>query len=62
MQQFSMSLIRASRQMGSLLHVAMLLHVEPRQVYLWIADLERPTDEQIGQFEERLLSINKQAA
>lgn len=43
--------------MGSLLDVAMLLEVEPKQIYLWIADLERPSDERAHELEKRLRLI-----
>ncbi|HEY5899265.1 MAG TPA: hypothetical protein VIV54_16980 [Burkholderiales bacterium] len=43
--------------MGSLLDVAMLLEVEPKQVYLWIADLEHPSEERVYELEKRLRLI-----
>ncbi|HEY3076340.1 MAG TPA: hypothetical protein VGJ74_14295 [Burkholderiales bacterium] len=39
---------------GTVLDVALLLQVEPAQVYRWIAGIDLPTDERIGEFTERL--------
>ena len=52
--RFAYSLIEASRATGSLLRVAQLLGVEPKQVYLWIADVEQPFGEQRRNFEDKL--------
>ena len=51
---FAFALIRASQTLGSLLGVAQLLGVEPKQVYLWIADVEAPTAEQRSELEDKL--------
>ena len=51
---FAFALIRASQTLGSLLGVAQLLGVEPKQVYLWIADVEAPTAEQRSELENKL--------
>jgi DNA-binding transcriptional regulator YdaS (Cro superfamily) len=51
---FAFALIRASQALGSLLDVAQLLGVEPKQVYLWIADVEAPTAEQRSELETKL--------
>ena len=51
---FAFALIRASQALGSLLDVAQLLGVEPKQVYLWIADVEAPTAEQRSELEDKL--------
>jgi hypothetical protein len=51
---FDILLLRASKSMGSLLAVAAVLGVEPRQVYRWIAELERPPDWRRGELEDRL--------
>jgi len=51
---FAISLIRASQSLGSLLDVARLLGVEPKQVYLWIADVELPTSERRSEIENKL--------
>ena len=51
---FAFSLIQASRAAGSLLAVAQLLGVEPKQVYFWIAELEQPSGEQRQDFEKKL--------
>ena len=42
MNEFANLLIRASRTMGTLYALAMLLNAEPREVYHWIAGIERP--------------------
>jgi hypothetical protein len=39
-----------------MLDVAKLLGVEPRQVYLWIAEIEEPAEERRGELERRLMS------
>jgi len=57
MNQFPYLLVRASRTMGTLLAVATLLDAEPRQVYRWIAGLELPPNERIGELTERLEAI-----
>ena len=51
---FAFSLIQASRAAGSLLAVAQLLGVEPKQVYFWIAELEQRSGEQRQDFEKKL--------
>lgn len=51
---FSSTLVRAVRAMGSLLEVAVLLDVQPRQVYRWMAELDRPSGEQRLEIEDRL--------
>ena len=51
---FAFALIRASQALGSLLDVAQLLGVEPKQIYLWIADVEAPTAEQRSELEDKL--------
>ena len=47
-------LVRASKTTGSLLALAQLLGVEPRQVYWWIADIERPSEARRREIEARL--------
>jgi hypothetical protein len=54
MNDFPYLLVRASRLTGTVLDVALLLQVEPAQVYRWIAGIDLPTDERIGEFTERL--------
>jgi hypothetical protein len=51
---FPVSLMRAASALGSLLDVALLLEVEPRQVYRWLADLDRPSGEYLRELERRL--------
>ena len=50
----SLRLIRATEALGSILKVAQLLDVDPRQVYRWIAELEQPTPNQTREMEKRL--------
>jgi len=57
MNDFPYLLVRAARATGTVLDVAMLLQVQPAQVYRWIAGLDLPSDERIGDFEERLQRI-----
>jgi DNA-binding transcriptional regulator YdaS (Cro superfamily) len=54
---FPYLLVRASRVMGTMLEVATLLEVQPNQVYRWIAGVERPEHERIGELTERLLTV-----
>lgn len=54
---FAFALIRASQALGSLLDVAQLLGVEPKQIYLWIADVEAPTAEQRSELEDKLANL-----
>jgi len=55
--EFSFSLVRASKMMGSLLDVARFLDVEPKQVYWWIAGLEHPSDARRYELESRLRAV-----
>ena len=57
MNDFPYLLVRASRLTGTVLDVALLLQVEPAQVYRWIAGIDLPTDERIGEFKNRLQSL-----
>ena len=54
MDDFPYLLVRAARTTGTMLDVALLLQVEPAQVYRWIAGIDLPTDERIGEFTTRL--------
>ena len=54
-EKFPDLLVRASKATGSLLDVAKLLGVAPRQVYYWIAAVEMPNDERRGELERTLL-------
>jgi hypothetical protein len=54
---FPYLLVRASRVAGTVLDVALLLQVEPTQVYRWIAGIDLPADERIGEFRDRLQSL-----
>ena len=54
---FPYLLVRAARVSGTVLDVALLLHVEPAQVYRWIAGIDLPTDERAGEFTARLQSL-----
>jgi len=51
---FVFELIRASRTLGSLLGVARLLGVQPKEIYFWIANIELPTGERRGELETKL--------
>jgi DNA-binding transcriptional regulator YdaS (Cro superfamily) len=53
---FAHSLLKASHALGSLLDVAQLLGVEPKQVYFWIAEVQRPSAAQRRSLEEKLRS------
>lgn len=54
LESFADILVRASKATGSLLDLAELLSVEPRQVYRWIADVERPSEERRLEIEGRV--------
>jgi hypothetical protein len=57
MNDFPYLLVRASRMTGTVLDVALLLQVQPAQVYRWIAGIDLPTDERAGEFTARLQSL-----
>jgi hypothetical protein len=57
MNDFPYLLVRASRVMGTMLAVATLLDVEPNQVYRWIAGVDSPAHERVGELTERLLTV-----
>ena len=57
MNEFANLLIRASRTMGTLYALAMLLNAEPREVYHWIAGIERPNAERMGELLARLDTV-----
>ena len=57
MNEFPYLLVRASRALGTMLAVALLLEVEPRQVYQWIAGVELPTHERISELAARLQAV-----
>jgi len=52
MNEFPFLLVRASRELGTMLAVAALLGEEPRQVYRWIAGVDLPEKHE----QERLLA------
>lgn len=57
MNEFPFLLVRASRELGTMLAVASLLNEEPRQVYRWIAGVDLPDRDRVGQLTERLLAV-----
>jgi hypothetical protein len=57
MDDFLYLLVRAARATGTVLDVAMLLQVEPSQVYRWIAGMDLPSDERIGDFKAQLQRV-----
>jgi hypothetical protein len=57
MNEFPYLLVRAARELGTMLAVATLLQEEPRQVYRWIAGLDLPDRERVGQLSERLHTV-----
>jgi DNA-binding transcriptional regulator YdaS (Cro superfamily) len=57
MNDFPYLLVRAARSLGTMLAVATLLGEEPRQVYRWIAGVDVPAPERVGQLTERLLTV-----
>lgn len=54
---FNILLLSASKATGSLLDVALVLEVEPKQVYWRLADLERPLASRRSELERRLRSV-----
>jgi hypothetical protein len=54
MNDFPYLLVRASRLSGTVLDIALLLEVEPVQVHRWIAGIDLPGDERLGEFTARL--------
>jgi hypothetical protein len=57
MNDFPYLLVRASRELGTMLAVAALLGEEPRQVYRWIAGIDLPDDGRVGELTDRLLAV-----
>jgi hypothetical protein len=57
MNEFRFLLVRASRELGTMLAVAALLGEEPRQVYRWIAGVDLPNGDRLGRLTERLLTV-----
>ena len=57
MNEFANLLVRASRTLGTLYALAVLLNAEPREVYYWIAGIERPSTERMGELLARLDSV-----
>jgi len=57
MGKFSDLLVRASCLSGTVFDVAMLLEVEPDQVYRWIAGVDLPADKHIDKLTTCLDSI-----
>ena len=51
---FDFLLLSATNRMGSILSVACVLGVQPRQVYCWLADIQRPSDPVRADVERRL--------
>lgn len=54
---FPYLLVQASRAMGTMLAVALLLEEEPNQVYRWIAGVGLPPDERMVELSERLQAV-----
>jgi hypothetical protein len=57
MNDFPYLLVRAWRATGTVLDVAMLLQVQPAQVHRWIAGIDLPSDQRIGDFTTRLQRV-----
>lgn len=57
MNDFPYLLVRASRELGTMLAVAALLDEEPRQVYRWIAGVDLPDNRRVDELTERLLTV-----
>lgn len=57
MNEFPYLLVRASRSLGTMLAVAALLGEEPNQVYRWIAGIDLPDHQRVGELTQRLLTV-----
>ena len=53
LKHFCARVIHASERMGSLLHVAIALEVEPGELYRWLAGVERPSNARMPELEKR---------
>lgn len=53
LKHFCAGVIHASESMGSLLHVAIALEVEPGELYRWLAGVERPSSARLPELEKR---------
>ena len=49
MNDFPYLLVRASHTLGTILDVALILEVEPSLVYRWIAGVDLPAKERLGE-------------
>lgn len=54
MHDFSRLLLSASMAMGTPLAVAKLLDVQPKLIYRWMAELERPSSADLDAWKQRL--------
>jgi len=54
MNDFPHLLVRASTTLGTILDVALALEVEPSLVYRWIAGVDLPANERVGELTARL--------
>ena len=56
-ENLATSLVRASSALGTFLDVARFLGIEPKQVFLWVAEVELPPEDQRRDIQERLRSL-----
>ena len=50
-------LIEASERLGSIADLARVLHTDPQRVYMWIADRDLPTGEELERLKQELRAI-----
>lgn len=54
LDEFSLSLVKASLIFGSLLDIAHILEVEPVQVWRWLSELDRPPEDVAKNLQNKL--------
>jgi len=57
MNDFPYLLVRAVRGLGTVLDVALALNVQPSQVRRWIAGVELPPSERLGEYKACLEAL-----
>jgi hypothetical protein len=57
MNDFPYLLVRAVRGLGTVLDVALALNVQPSQVHRWIAGVELPPKERVGEYQACLEAL-----
>jgi hypothetical protein len=54
LDDFALSLVKATLILGSLLEIAKILEVEPLQVWRWMSEIDRPPERLAKEFRTKL--------